>query len=170
MKARNLIYILFVAVVFTSSGCDTYSDQEVENSAIYPMSGEWLSHVYDASGNAFGATPANKAGSLFALRTYNTTNNDADKAWVKLGTTQAVALLGKVDVNLSEKAFIGQNISNQAKAGTTFNIIEGKVILDAVKLPSGAVADSIYIKYSTTVDGATYIVKGHRRTQWTDTE
>ena len=161
---KNIKYIILALIVGTLYSCETYPDQEQEHTAIGKMSGEWLSNVYEADETTLAST------SVFALRTYNTTANDVNKAWIKLGTTQTIALLGKVDVDASAMTFSGSTIPNEAKAGNTFTILESKVTLNSVTTESGVKADGIYIRYTTTVDGKTYVVKGHRRTQWTDDE
>ncbi|MNM57634.1 Lipid-binding putative hydrolase [compost metagenome] len=51
-------------------------------------------------------------------------------------------------------------------ANTDVSLLEGKIMLNASTQPSKTVADSIYVKYKTAVNGQIYIVKGHRRTQW----
>ena len=178
MKFINLKYIVIAFVVFTITSCDSIPEPEIEHAPIWPLAGEWLVHVYNPDGTAFGATAANPRGTLFALRTYNTSDNVSDKAWMRLGTTQAVAVLGKVNCDPSQKIFTGQNIPNELKSGQTFSIINGQVLLNATTLlgyssqnssgvtevhpGSGITTDSIAITYTTTANGLTYTAKGHR--------
>jgi hypothetical protein len=164
MKLRHITVALLALISISFAACETMDEQEVEYSPIYPISGEWMAYIY----NADGTTKA--SASLFALRTYNTADNEADKAWIRLGTTQTQAIWGKVNVDVAQKLITGQAIPNNAKANNTFTITEGKIMLQASKVPSGLMADSIYVKYTTTVDGKTYIVKGHRRTRFDATE
>ncbi|WP_407426900.1 lipid-binding protein [Arcticibacter sp.] len=161
---KNIRYILLALIVSVLYSCETYSDQEQEHTAIGKMSGEWLSNVYEDDDSTLAVN------GLFALRTYNTTSNDVNKAWMKLGSTQIVALLGKVDVDVAQRTFSGTTIANEAKAGNTFTILEAKVMLDAATTETGIKADSIYVRYTTSVNNKTYIVRGHRTTQWTQFE
>jgi len=161
---KSIKYIILALIVGVLSSCETYPDQEQEHTAIGKLSGEWLSNVYEANGTTLVNT------TVYPLRTYNTTSNDANKAWIRLGTTQTFALLGKIDVNVGQLSFAGSAVPNEAKAANTFTIVEGNVTLNSVTTESGVKADGIYIKYTTTVDGKTYVIKGHRRTQWGDAE
>jgi len=125
-------------------------------------------------GPAFGATATNPHGTLFAFRTYNTADNASDVAWLRLGsnagatTSTAVAILGKATVDVNALTISGTDIANTAagKAGKTFTIQEGKIMLDSSMQPSGTTADSIYVRYTSTFDNNTYIIAGHRRTAW----
>ncbi|WP_256010872.1 lipid-binding protein [Desertivirga xinjiangensis] len=166
-KFRNIILSLFITALIS---CETYPDQEVEHSPIWPMAGEWLTYAYTQDGTPFGATTANQRGTRLTLRTYNTAANSSDQAWIRMGTnTQAPAIWGKISVNVNEKTFAGRDIPNDLFPGKTFSLNEAKVLLQATTTPSGAVADSIYINYIAS-DGITYTLRGHRRTAWTPTE
>ncbi|MGB4774183.1 MAG: lipid-binding protein, partial [Daejeonella sp.] len=83
---------------------------------------------------------------------------------------QAVAIWGKVACDVNQATISGQTIANSAKANNTFTIEEGKILLGQTKLHSGVMGDSIYVRYTTTFNGNTYIVKGHRRTGWNEDE
>jgi hypothetical protein len=173
MKFINIKMALLGVIALTAGSCETLPDPEVKVTAVYPVAGEWLTHVRQPDGTNFGATDANSLGTLFALRTYNTADNVNNQAWIRLGTTQAPAILGKVTVDLNTLIISGAGTSNTVnanKAGTTFTIEEGKVMLGVSKLPSGVMGDSIYVRYTTTFDNKTYIVSGHRRTQWSADE
>ncbi|MGV3509057.1 MAG: lipid-binding protein [Sphingobacteriaceae bacterium] len=162
MKLKNLKYFLIASTILIVTSCDSMPEPEIEHAPIWPLAGEWLVHVYNPDGTAFGATPTNPLGTLFALRTYNTSDNARDKAWMRLGTTQAVAILGKVNCDPEQKVFTGQNIPNESKANQTFTILNGQVLLAATVLHSGVTADSIAITYTSTATGATHTAKGHR--------
>ena len=172
MKLNKLTYIVVAFFALTFSSCETLPDAEVEHGPLWPLSGEWLTHVYNANGTAVGATTSNPLGTLFAMRTYNTSDNSSTQAWLRLGSTQAYALLGKVNCDISQKTFSGNGITNAAKAaGNTFTLVEAKVLVEASLTHSGNMTDSIYIQYTTTADpGKTYTVRGHRRTGWAEDE
>jgi hypothetical protein len=173
MKFKNIKIAFLGLLALTSVGCETLPDQEVETTAVYPVAGEWLVHVKQPNGTYFGSDADHPLGTLFALRTYNTADNSNTQAWMRLGTTQAPALLGKVTVDVKALTISGANIPNTInvnKAGKTFTIEEGKVMLGVSKMPSGVMADSIYVRYSSTFDNQTYEVMGHRRTQWSSDE
>ncbi|MGV3587957.1 MAG: lipid-binding protein [Adhaeribacter sp.] len=178
MNLKNIKIAFLGLMALTAMSCETLPDQEVETSAVYPIAGEWLTHVYTTTnggttmGPAVGATATNALGTLFAFRTYNTSDNVNNQAWLRLGTTQAVAILGKATVDVNALTISGSDIPNTAtgKAGKTFTIQEGKVMLSASKQPSGATADSIYVRYTSTFDNSTYIITGHRRTAWAEDE
>jgi hypothetical protein len=173
MKFKNIKIAFLGLLAMAAAGCETLPDQEVEVTPVYPIAGEWLVHVKQADGTYFGGDATHPTGTLFALRTYNTADYSSTQAWMKMGTTQAPALLGKVTVNVGALTISGENIPNTVnanKAGKTFTIQEGKVMLGVSKMPSGVMADSIYVRYSSTFDNKVYEVMGHRRTQWTDDE
>ncbi|WP_411973089.1 lipid-binding protein [Sphingobacterium sp. Lzh-3] len=135
----------------------------VEYSPIFPISGEWHTHVFNEDGSSASA-------SLFALSTYNTSDNLSNVAWFKLSNVaQPFGVLAKVNVDVPNKTFVAGQYINTLPVpanSTAITLIEGKIMLNASTQPSKAVADSIYVKYKTGVNGKTYIVKGHRRTQW----
>lgn len=174
MKLKNIKIAFFGLIALTAVSCETLPDQEVDTTAIYPVAGEWHAHVYTTTnggtvmGPAFGATATNPHGTLFAFRTYNTADNASNMAWLRLGTTQAVAILGKATVDVNALTISGTDIANTAagKTGKTFTIQEGKIMLDSSMQPSGTTADSIYVRYTSTFDNNTYIIAGHRRTAW----
>jgi hypothetical protein len=184
MKLKNFIYL--ISISFTLSACETLPDPEVEHSSIWPLSGEWLTHVYNDQGVAIGATASNSLGSLVALRTYNTADNSSTLAWMRLGSTQAYAMLGKVNCDINQKTFSGTNVPFSGQAGRSFTIQEGKVLLNATTLlgyseiddegktvvhpGSGITTDSIYVRYTSSADGKTYVAKGHRRSHWAEDE
>jgi len=125
-------------------------------------------------GPAFGATATNPHGTLFAFRTYNTADNASDMAWLRLGSTQAVAILGKATVDVNTLTISGTNIPNTAAGmvgpgkNYAFSIQEGKIMLNSSEQPSGTIADSIYVRYTSTFNNNSYIIAGHRRTAWSE--
>lgn len=166
MKFKNIKIAFLGLFAMATVGCETLPEQEVEVTAVYPIAGEWLVHVKQSDGTYFGGDAAHPTGTLFALRTYNTADNSSTQAWMRLGSSQAPAVLAKVNVDVKALTLSGNAIANSAKAGNTITIQEGKVMLGVSKMPSGVMADSIYIRYVSSADSKTYEALGHRRTQW----
>jgi len=180
MKLTSLKSAILGLVALTSVSCETIPDQEVETTAIYPIAGEWLTHVYTTTNGgttrgpivSSSITTTNPTG-ITVFRTYNTADNVNDQAWLRLGTSQNFGILGKATIDLNALTISGTDIANTAatnKAGKTFTIQEGKLLLTSSKQPSGVMGDSIYVRYTSTFDGNTYIVAGHRRTSWEEDE
>lgn len=161
MKHNDRIIGILTGLFFMGLVSCKKEQPAVEYSPIFPISGEWHIHVFE-NGEPIGG--------IFTLRTYNTTDNLSDIAWFRLATVaQPFGILAKVKVDVPNKSFIGGTYRNTLAVPpdkTGVEIMEGKVLLNASTQPSSAVADSIYVKYKTSVDGNTYIVKGHRRTGW----
>ncbi|MDF3077285.1 MAG: hypothetical protein K0S09_1174 [Sphingobacteriaceae bacterium] len=166
MKLKHITVALLALITMSFSACETMDDQEVEYSPVWPISGEWQTHVADENGANVVTTSGSNPTGIITLRTYNTSDNVSDKVWVRLGTTQTYAIWGKATCDVSQRTISGQALPNDAKANNTFTIQEAKVFEQAVKVGSGLIADSIYLKYtSTAAPGKTYTVKGHRRTR-----
>lgn len=160
MKSKNFIYLILALVGVTAASCKK-DHPGVEVSPVYPLSGEYYVHVYNADGSAARPT-------YTTLTVYNTTDNVNNMVWMKMLTsTVPYALLGKVgcDVNAKTISGTGTNVAFTPNKG--FNVLEGKVMLDATILKGSKLpADSIYVKYTTDTDGKTYILSGHRRSQY----
>lgn len=167
MKTYKLIFILLFFVSW--AGCENYPDSDIEYSPIFPLSGEWRIRVTDAS------TGTLVTNTMYTFGTYNTSDNDKDQMWIR--TTSSMAgglgtLRGKITCNVADLSFSASNISDiSVTSETTFTITEGKVTLDAITMPSGAIADKISFKYTTgKVSGKTFLMEGYRRTLWEDDE
>jgi hypothetical protein len=164
MKFRNIKYALLGLIALTIVSCE--KETPLELSPVYPLAGEWMVYYYNADGTKAAAGVA-------AIRLYNTADNVSTQAWIRAGTTQIYAIWGKTTVDVAARTITGTTINNDARPATspgTFSILEGKVLEGATKVPSGIMADSIYVRYSTTADGKTYFIKGHRRTRFDGTE
>ncbi len=148
-------------VGLTAASCK--KDQpDVVVSPVYPISGEWYVKVYNADGTLARPTFA-------TLSTFNTSENTADVVWMKmLSATVPYALLAKVSCDVNAKTLSATNAVNTVFTPTKkLTILEGKVLLNATTLKgSKTVADSIYVKYTTEQDGKTYVISGHRRSQY----
>ncbi|UIR56528.1 hypothetical protein LZQ00_01600 [Sphingobacterium sp. SRCM116780] len=145
---------------------------EVEHSPIYPISGEWHTHIFNEDGtNVTTLNPATGKSfsfSIATLSTYNTANNDSDIAWMKFSNaTYPFGMLIKVNVDVPSVTIKGGEYVNTLNVkNKSINIIDTKILQAASKQPSQVMADSIVVKYKAGVDGKTYLIKGHRRTQW----
>lgn len=160
MKSNRFIYLMLVLVGLAASGCK--KDQpDVEYSPVFPISGEWYVHVSNADGTAARAT-------YTTLSTYNTSDNSNNQVWMKMLTSAVpYGLLGKASCDVSAKTISGTDLVNIAfTPNKKFAVLEGKVLVNATTLKSKVVTDSIYVKYSTEADGKTYILSGHRRSQY----
>lgn len=155
------IYKYFLGLLALGAVACKKEQPDVEYSPIFPISGEWHVHLYNEDGTNVNAN-------LYSFSTYNTSNNDSDIAWMKLSTVaQPFGVLAKVKVDVPNKSFVaGEYVNTLAVSNKSINLVEGKILLNASPQPSKVVADSIFVKYKTGVNGKTYVVKGHRRTQW----
>ena len=164
----NKIYKVWaVLLVFmTLTACETYGDYETEYSVIYPLSGEWVVNVYAADGSAVKEK--------VTLNTYNTSANDPDKMWVRMGTAAvAYGALGKVNCNVAAKTFDGDNVENLvdskdgATSATHFTLTNGKVVLNGFDTPTGHKADKIeFTLTNSKYPGQVLTVVGFRKTAW----
>lgn len=165
---RKLKYILFaVLAALTLHACDTYSDDyDIEYTAIHPLGGEYTVTIKDAVQDTVIVQSA-------ICIVANTTNNDKDLCWVRIGglsTATAYAINGKLSCNVGDLSFNGTNIENLAgnvvSSTHTFSIPDGKVVLKGITTPSGTVGDKISFTYTTTKSALTYAVEGYRYTGW----
>lgn len=159
MKSKKFIYLLAL-VGLTFASCE--KDQpEVKVSPVYPLSGEYYVHVYNNDGSAARAT-------YTTLSIYNTSENVNNIVWMKMLTSAVpYGLLGKVGCDVNAKTISGAGTNTAFVPNKNFNVLEGKVLLNATTLKgSKTVADSIYVKFTTDTDGKTYILSGHRRSQY----
>ncbi|MET3113038.1 hypothetical protein AAKU52_000759 [Pedobacter sp. CG_S7] len=151
-------------ISLTAASCK--KDQpEVVVSPVYPISGEWYVHVYKADGITL-ARPT-----YTTLSTYNTSDNSNNIIWMKMLTsTVNYSLLAKVNCDVNAKTISATDAVNTVfTPNVKVTILEGKVLLDATKLKgSKTIADSIYVKYKTEKDGNTYVISGHRRSQYVE--
>lgn len=165
MKQIKKILTVLLAMI-TLTACETYGDYETEYAVIYPLCGEWIVDVYDASGQVVqeGVT----------CNTYNTSDNAVDKMWVKMGTAAVnYGILGKVNCNVANKDFSGDNILNLvdstdgSTSSSTCSISGGKVVLNGYDTPTGYKADAIeFTMTNSKYPGETLTVKGFRKTGW----
>lgn len=151
------------------SGCENYPDHDVDYSPIYPLSGEWRVRVTDLSTNTLVTN------TMYTFGTYNTADSVANQMWIRTTSNMAGglgALRGKISCNVADLSFNGDNVVDISVSTTeTFSITEGKVVQDAISMPSGVKADKISFKHATSkVPGKTFLFEGYRRTLWPDDE
>lgn len=160
MNSKQYIYIALALVGLAVTGCK--KDQpDVEYSPIFPISGEWYVKVANANGTLARPT-------YTTLSTYNTSANENNVVWMKMLTSAVpYGLLGKASCDVNAKTLSGTGITNTAfTPNSKFSILEGKVLLNATTLHSKVVTDSIYVRFTTETNGQTYILSGHRRSQY----
>lgn len=161
---KKIVALLLTIITFTA--CETYGDYDTEYSVIYPLCGEWIVNIYDAS-----SQPIKEK---VTCNTYNTSDNATDKMWIKMGVAaNNYGVLGKVNCSVSSKDFSGDNIANlvDSKDGSTsatsVNISNGKITLNGFDTPTGYKADAIeFTMTSSKYPGETFTIKGFRKTGW----
>ncbi|MBN2261504.1 MAG: hypothetical protein JW735_01235 [Prolixibacteraceae bacterium] len=172
---RNIIYLLPLFFLFAVSSC--MEDPEVWNSKVVDMSGDWYVQYNHES---YGVDPF---GVGFAeLLTYNTASDDGTEMWltdVVGGSATFWDYKVKVPVSTGALTFGSNEALVNAVEGYEIGvkIMNGKIIEDAVTLPSGYVTDSIYFEvWFEDLEGATGIaddkllVGGYRRTGFIEDE
>ena len=165
-KFKNILVLFSMILAFAS--CDNGYD--IDYTPIHPLGGQYMVEVLrTADGETTVAT------SYTRCMIGNTTFNDKDKCWVRVGagitTNTAYAINGKVSCDVNSLSFSGSDIENLAgnvaSSEETFTLPDGKVTLKGGTAPSGTIVDTIEFTYTTTKDpGAVYHVSGYRYTGW----
>jgi len=180
MKSILKSIFLFCVLAVSLTSCETYSDPKVENSPIYPLSGEWRVRITNVTTGVMVSTTA-----MYTFGTYNTSDNATNKMWLR--TTSAIptfittgatpkTVLSKTTCDVAALTFsttgVVQNLNYTTSAVLdTIVITEGKVTLNSVVMPSGVNSDRISFKLTKTKSaGNTYFVEGYRRTRWAEDE
>jgi len=180
MKSTIKSILLFCVLAVSLTSCETYSDPKVENSPIYPLSGEWRVRITNLTTGVMVSTTA-----MYTLGTFNTSDNVANQMWVRAtsaiptfittGTTPKT-VLSKITCDVPSLTFsttgVVQNINTTTAAVLdTIAITEGKITLNSVVMPSGVSSDRISFKLTKTkAAGNTFFVEGYRRTRWAEDE
>lgn len=129
-------------LVFSVTAC--MEDAEVWDSSVKGLSGEWYVK-YNVEGldeDPFGA-------GYTTLLTFNTADDNGTEMWltdVVNGTPNFWKYMVKVPVDMNNKTFGGEEIIKSVIDDYEIKIIvkNGIVVEDAMMLPSGTTADSIY--------------------------
>lgn len=169
--------ILWVLLAFTVASC-SIEDYDIERNAIFPMGGQYrIISLQDET----GAELAGKiSSSLRYVYLANTVDNDTDKCWIRIGNYNTKSSLfyginGKINCNVSDKqnmTFSGSNVENLAgnvtSSSATFTV-DGVVVEQGVKCPSGEVTESITMTFTNSnFPGKTYKVTGWKYTGWSE--
>jgi len=189
MKSIIKSIFLFCVLAVSMTSCETYSDPKVENSPIYPLSGEWRVRITNVTTGVMVSTTA-----MYTLGTYNTSDNVANQMWLRFtssiptfspATSVPKSVLSKVSCDVTGLSFstpvVTQNLNVAASPNwptypanaviDTITITEAKVTLKSVVMPSGVSSDRISFKLTKSKSaGNTYFVEGYRRTQWAEDE
>lgn len=160
---KYTFFILLAALSMVSCNSEDF-DYDIEYTAIHPIGGQYVVTIYK-DGQELNMTYCTIA---------NTTGNDSDKCWVRIGGYTAAGAFninGKISCDVKALTFSGSQIENLAGNVTssthTFSLTDGKIELKGIKAPSGTIADKISFSYTTTKDpGVTYTVTGWRYTGW----
>jgi len=158
-------FILFLVAALTFTACNSEdNDYDIEYTAIHPLGGQYVVTI---------TRDGEKVTDTYCYLA-NTSANDADKCWVRIGsynTSRTYCINGKISCDVKSLTFSGSDIENLAgnvaSSTETFTLTNGKLELNGITTPSGTVTDKISFTYTTTKDpGATYTVSGYRYTGW----
>ncbi len=158
MKPINILALLTVTVILVAS-CSEKPD--IEYTSTYKMSGEWFIELKVA-----GAPVA----PFHKIITYNTSDPNSGKIW--FDDLNYWPFKGKLDVDYGTLSFKPATaVPNDAVAGETINVIEGKVLPGVGHSKSGNLVDSFYLKVEFSDDpGTEYEYGGHQRTGFFEDE
>lgn len=158
---KKHIYI-FAFLFLVISACK--KDEVVGGTAVQDVSGEWWLQVQVVGPDGEIIDDYNDE-AYSSLSIYNTADNSNSQIWFEDGYW---VVKGKVNVNLGNKTFSGDNVQN-VTYDSKFTITNGKILVGAAIGPvSKAVTDSISYTatYDDDLDGNTYHFKGYRRTKF----
>ncbi|OIP82101.1 MAG: hypothetical protein AUK44_08680 [Porphyromonadaceae bacterium CG2_30_38_12] len=170
MKRIYFYAIILLSLPIFITSCEK---DPIGGTATEAVAGEWYvtAAAIDANGVVVDADWWGVG--RFHLDTYNTSANTTDSMWVNdHGNLWDFNV--KVGLNLSAKTFSGTDLENVSYVSKV-TITDGKILLNAAKTPSGAVADSIVfnVTFSDDTDPAqngfvAYRVSGYRYTGLTN--
>lgn len=150
---RNILYILSFALLFGFFSCET----EVPDpwySSTTELDGNWYVRYDHAT---YGVDPFGVG--FVENYTYNTSSNDGTEMWLEdHGNFWDYKV--KVPVNTNDLTFGGVDTVMNSVDGYEIKVIikNGKIIKDAVTMPSTLVVDSIYYEvWFEDLEGATGI-------------
>ena len=169
---KNILWVLFASLM-VSCGIEDY---EIEYTAIAPMGGQYrIISLTDETGEEL---KTNISSSYRYVWISNTVLDESDKCWVRIGgystsSSNFYGINGKVSCNVSNKqnmTFSGSNVENLAgnvaSSSATFTV-EGVVVENAAKCPSGEITESITMTFTNSkFPGKTYKVTGWKYTGW----
>lgn len=133
---KAFIYLFVVGFLFTIGSCD--DDLDIYNSSTNELDGNWYVQYYHADLGYPAYTP---------LYTYNTAADNGQEIWI---TDEANYWDYKVKIAANPKSLMFGSSSEVTSIidGYEIGVIvnNGKIVKNAVKLPSGVMADSIYFE------------------------
>ncbi len=141
MKIKSIYIVLGLIVLVMLSACKKELPQ-VWMSSTSGFDGNWYVR-YD---NETTTDPYNKG--YVANTIYNTANN-GDSIWLE-GSTDFLKYKLRIPVNSLTNTFGSDSVVFDNTTGSNIIVSNGKIIKNAVTLPSGSVVDSIY--YQIWVD------------------
>jgi len=160
---KKHIYILTLLFI-TLSGCK--KDELVGGTAVQDVSGEWWLQQEIVIDGVVETPYSDEA--YVGFSTYNTADNSNTQMWFD-DLQNFWAIKGKVNVNLANKTFSGEDIQN-TYYDSKFSVIDGKILVGAAIGPvSKAVTDSISFTIILDDDDFPNMVrhfKGYRRTKF----
>lgn len=169
---KNILWVL-MALTVVSCGIDDYP---INYTPIAPMGGQYrIISCTDEAGTELKSSISSSDRYVFLS---NTTNYDSDKCWVRIGrysysASNFAGINGKVSCDVTNKAkmtFAGSNVENLAgNVATSTNTfsVDGFVVEQGVKCPSGEITESITLTFTNSnFPGKTYTVTGWKYTGW----
>lgn len=159
---KKYIKYLLIAFLFIGglSSCETYSDDyKKEYSPIFPICGEWIVDITDATTSKVTHT---------VIYTYDTADKDANKVWLWINVS-GYGTKCKIDCDPGAGTFNGAGAANVLLSGTN-DVTNGKVVINGATTPSSGKSDSIECTYFSSLSNKTYSIKGYRRTGWPEDE
>lgn len=164
---KAFIYLFAIGLLTILGSCK--EDLEIWNSSTTELDGDWYVRYDHAS---YGEDPFGAG--YTPLFTYNTAANDGKEIWM---SDEANFWDYKVRIKANPAAGTFGSAEQVTSIADGYNIkviIEnGKIIKNAVKLPSGVMADSIYfevwfedLEASTDIANDRLLVGGYRKTGW----
>lgn len=160
---KKYIYI-FSLFIISLSACK--KDEVIGGTAVQDMSGEWWVQleVVDQEGKVVQPYSDD---TYYSLSTYNTADNSNTQMWFD-DNESYWQVKGKVNVNVTDKTFSGDNVANQYY-DSKFSVTNGKIVKDGAVGPvSKAVTDAISftVTYDDDSDNLVYHFKGYHRTKF----
>lgn len=159
MNMNKIILSLVSLFIVVLTSCETYNKKyKQEFSPIYPLCGEWRVNITD------NTTQKTARATIY---TYDTANKEKDIMWVWVNNKK-YGTKCKIECNVADGTFGSKKTENKLLGGT--NDIEGKIVVNGAKTPSGGTEDSIEITYYSSLTGHIYTISGYRRTGWSEDE
>lgn len=192
MNMKKLLFIIsMLAVVLSFNSCTEGTDFDIDYTPIAPIGGQYDVIIYygvDASMtdeqfwashdiNSSDVTQLNEYGDIYAYLS-NTTDYDADKAWIRVGSYSAkneYNINAKVSIDMNTYKFFGTNVDDFVGNSATpvdQATVNGFCTHNQYKTEgSGTVTDYIEFTYSRTgAPGYHYKAVGFKYTGWDEDE